>query len=143
VSQIVVITTILKPTSVKNVTLLVELVAMVQLLMIVALAQLDNTYTTLVTVLPIAQLDNGKMLKPVNVKTVTLLVLVVPVQTTEIVVVVLNQDISKLDIVLTHVLYPDIIQMILKELVNNVTHNVKNVLELNNVIVEFVTLVLG
>jgi hypothetical protein len=55
-------------------------------------------------VLPIAQLDNGKMLKPVNVKTVTLLVLVVPVQTTEIVVVVLNQDISKLDIVLIHVL---------------------------------------
>jgi hypothetical protein len=94
-------------------------------------------------VLPIAQLDNGKMLKLVNVKTVTLLVLVVLVQTTEIVVVVLNQDISKLDIVLTHVLYPDIIQMILKELVNNVTHNVKNVLELNNVIVEFVTLVLG
>jgi hypothetical protein len=143
VSQIVVITTILKPTSVKNVTLLVELVAMVQLLMIVALAQVDNTNTTLVTVLPIAQLDNGKMLKPVNVKTVTLLVLVVPVQTTEIVVVVLNQDISKQDIVLIHVLYLDIILMMLKELVKLVIHNVKNVLELTNVIVDFVILELG
>jgi hypothetical protein len=94
-------------------------------------------------VLPIAQLDNGKMLKLVNVKTVTLLVLVVLVQTTEIVVVVLNQDISKLDIVLTHVLYPDIIQMMLKELVKLVIHNVKNVLELTNVIVDFVILELG
>jgi hypothetical protein len=94
-------------------------------------------------VLPIAQLDNGKMLKPVNVKTVTLLVLVVPVQTTEIVVVVLNQDISKQDIVLIHVLYLDIILMMLKELVKLVIHNVKNVLELTNVIVDFVILELG
>jgi hypothetical protein len=94
-------------------------------------------------VLPIAQLDNGKMLKPVNVKTVTLLVLVVLVLTTEIVVVVLNQDISKQDIVLIHVLYPDIIQMMLKELVKLVIQTVKNVLELTNVIVDFVILELG
>lgn len=93
--------------------------------------------------LPIAQLDNGKMLKPVNVKTVTLLVLVVLVLTTEIVVVVLNQDISKQDIVLIHVLYPDIIQMMLKELVKLVIQTVKNVLELTNVIVDFVILELG
>lgn len=93
--------------------------------------------------LPIAQLDNGKMLKPVNVKTVTLLVLVVLVLTTEIVVVVLNQDISKQDIVLIHVLYLDIIQMMLKELVKLVIQIVKNVLELTNVIVDFVILELG
>lgn len=93
--------------------------------------------------LPIAQLDNGKMLKPVNVKTVTLLVLVVLVLTTEIVVVVLNQDISKQDIVLIHVLYLDIIQMMLKELVKLVIQIVKNVLELTNVIVDFVIVELG
>lgn len=58
----------------------------------------------MVNVLLIVQSDNGKIQKLLNVKTVTPLVLVVLVVPTEIVIVVLNQDISKLDIVLTHVL---------------------------------------
>jgi hypothetical protein len=85
--------------------------------------------------------DNGKMISLTNVTHVTLLVTVVPVQTTTNVVVVLNQDTYKKDIVLIHVLYPDIMLMTTTENVDHVTKTVKNVCTLLTEIVSSVTLV--
>jgi hypothetical protein len=88
-------------------------------------------------------MDNGKMISLVNVTCVTVPVLAVLDQTTLIVVVVLNQDIYKLDIVLIHVLYLVTIQMMLLENVKLVILPVKNVWEEAMEIVLCVTQVLG
>jgi hypothetical protein len=83
--------------------------------------------------------DNGKMISLTNVTHVTLLVTVVPVQTTTNVVVVLNQDTYRKDIVLTHVPYLVTMLMTITENVNHVTQNVKNVYTLLTEIVYYVT----
>jgi len=86
--------------------------------------------------------DNGKMMLPTNVTHVTPLVPVVPDQTTTNVVVVLNQDSYKKDIVLIHV--PYLVTMLTNtiENVDHVTKNVKNVLLKLTDIVSYVTQVL-
>jgi hypothetical protein len=90
-------------------------------------------------VLVIVHSDNGKMISLTNVTHVTLLVTVVPVQTTTNVVVVLNQDTYRKDIVLTHVPYLVTMLMTITENVNHVTQNVKNVYTLLTEIVYYVT----
>lgn len=87
--------------------------------------------------------DNGKMITLTNVMSVTPLVLVVPVQTTTNVVVVLNQDTYKKDIVLIHVPYLVTMLMTTTENVDHVTQNVKNVSTVKTDIVTFVMPVNG
>jgi hypothetical protein len=80
-------------------------------------------------VLVIVHSDNGPMMSLENATCVTLPVLVVPVQTTTIAVVVLNQDSYKITTVLIHVLNKEPTQITLPEPVLTVTILVKNVLD--------------
>jgi hypothetical protein len=105
---------------------LVDLVTVLELT-VVMIVMKPCTSPKMVHVLEIVHSDNGKMTSLVNVICVTLPVLAVLDQIIMIVVVVLNQDIYKVDIVLILVPYLDTIQMKLKEPVKLVMLPVKNV----------------